>query len=174
MNKNIASWSIAGFTLTVTIGTLLHFLYDFTNQSIFTAPFSAVNESTWEHMKLFYFPAIIFSLAQSRFFKGSKNFWCINAIGILTGLLLIPILFYTYNGAFGTSPDWLNITFFLIAAGVAFLIESYLFRNDIPNCKRPWLACFVIILIGILFAIFTFAPPAIPLFKDAVTGIYGK
>ena len=113
-------------------------------------------------------------MAQSRFFKESKNFWCIKAIGILTGLLLIPILFYTYNGAFGKSPDWLNITFFLIAAGVAFLIESYLFRNDIPNCKRPWLACFVIILIGILFVAFTFAPPAIPLFKDAVTGIYGK
>ena len=31
------------------------------------ALFSAVNESTWEHMKLLFFPMFVFALVQSRF-----------------------------------------------------------------------------------------------------------
>ncbi|MBE7065138.1 MAG: hypothetical protein E7384_04925 [Ruminococcaceae bacterium] len=173
MNKNIKLWSFAGFTLTVAGGTLLHFLYDITNQNILVASFSAVNESTWEHMKLMFFPQFFFALFQCKYFKDYKNFWCVKLTGILTGLLMIPVLFYTYNGAVGKSPDWLNITFFLMSAAVAFIAETYLLRNDILKCKRLWIAYLVIILLGILFVAFTFAPPELPIFRDAITGTYG-
>ena len=43
---------------------------------------------------------------------------------ILLGLALIPVLFYTYNGVFGHSPDWVNISIFYLAAAGAFLLES--------------------------------------------------
>jgi len=173
MNKNIKLWSFAGFTLTVAGGTLLHFLYDFTNQSVLIAPFSAVNESTWEHMKLMFFPQFFFALFQNKYFKDYKNFWCVKLTGILTGLLMIPVLFYTYNGAFGKSPDWLNITFFLMSAAVAFITETYLLKNNVLKCIRPWIVYAIIIFIGTLFIIFTFATPKLPLFRDAITGTYG-
>ncbi len=131
MKQNLSLWQFAGFTLTSLGGTLLHFLYALTNKSLLVAPFSAVNESTWEHMKLLYFPMLIFALVQSRFFKDYGNFWCIKLIGILTGLTLIPVLFYTFNGAFGKTPDWINISVFFLSTVMAFLLETRLFRKKL-------------------------------------------
>lgn len=173
MKRDISLWQFAGFALTSLGGTLLHFLYDWTNESVLIAPFSGVNESTWEHMKLLYFPLFLFALIQSRFFKEYENFWCVKLVGILTGLALIPVLFYTYNGVFGKSPDWLNIAIFFISAAMAFLLETRLLKKDSLSCKRPCLAFVLICLIGVLFVVFTFATPEILLFQDPLTGTYG-
>ena len=166
MKRDISLWQFAGFVLTVLGGTLLHFLYDWTNNSILVAPFSAVNESTWEHMKLLYFPMFIFALVQSRFFAHHENFWCIKMAGILTGLVLIPVLFYTFNGVFGKTPDWVNIAIFFASAISVFLLEARLFKNENFNCFNPKIAFLIILFIGFLFVLFTFVPPKIPLFKD--------
>lgn len=44
---------MVGFVFTGVLGILLHFLFDWTNGSVVAALFSAVNESIWEHTKLF-------------------------------------------------------------------------------------------------------------------------
>ena len=173
MKQNLLLWQFSGFALSSLGGTILHFLYDWTNESVFIAPFSGINESTWEHMKLLYFPLLIFALVQSRYFKKYENYWCIKLMGIITGIGSIPIMFYTYNGAFGKSPDWLNITIFFIAAAIAFWVETRLFYKDNLRCNRPRLAFLIICLIGLLFVVFTFLTPKIPLFKDPLTNSYG-
>lgn len=173
MKRNLYLWQFVGFVMTVLGGTLLHFLYDLTNESVLVAPFSAVNESTWEHMKLMYFPLFVFALIQRRFFREYKSFWCIKLIGIITGLVLIPVLFYTYNGAFGKSPDWLNMTIFFLTATIVFILETLLFKKDSLRCKKPWIPFAVICLIGTLFVLFTFVTPKILLFQNPLTGLYG-
>ena len=102
-------------------GTILHFLYDWTGGSILVSPFSGVNESTWEHMKLLFWPLFLFAMVQLLFFKDQENYWCVKLAEILLGLILIPVLFYTYNGVFGKSPDWINIAIFYISAALVFL-----------------------------------------------------
>ena len=87
--------------------------------------------------------------------------------------MLIPVLFYTYNGVFGKSPDWINIAIFYISALLVFFFEWWAFRNDRLPCKPQLLAFSVICLIGVLFVVFTFATPLIPLFQDPLTGTYG-
>lgn len=173
MKKDIPLWQYAGFVFTAVFGTLLHFLYDWTGGSVLVAPFSAVNESTWEHMKLLYFPMFVFALIQSRFFRERKDYWCVKLAGIMMGLVLIPVLFYTLNGVFGKTPDWVNIAIFFVSAAVAFIVETRLFKKDSINCSAALLAVAVIILIGVLFVIFTFATPQIPLFRDPISGSYG-
>lgn len=173
MKKDISLWQYSGFVFTAVFGTLLHFLYDWTGGSVLAAPFSAVNESTWEHMKLLYFPMFVFALIQSRFFRERKDYWCVKLAGIMMGLVLIPILFYTLNGVFGKTPDWVNIAIFFVSAAVAFIVETRLFKKDSINCSAALLAVAVIILIGVLFVIFTFATPQIPLFRDPISGSYG-
>lgn len=158
--------------MTVLCGSLLHFLYGLTNESVLAAPFSAVNESTWEHMKLMYFPLFLFVLIQSRFFREYKRFWCIKLIGIITGLVLIPVLFYTYNGLFGKSPDWLNMTIFFFSASIVFILETLLFKKDSWHCRFHWIPCAVICFIGVPFILFTFISPKIPLFHSLLTGLY--
>ena len=90
-----------------------------------------------------------------------------------TGIVLIPVLFYTYNGVFGKSPDWINIAIFYITALLVFLFEWRVFKKDWLQCKHPSLALVAICLIGMLFVVFTFAPPQIPLFQDPLTGTTG-
>ena len=173
MKKDLSLWQFAAFVFTVFLGTLLHFLYDFSGQNTVAALVSGVNESTWEHMKLLYFPHLIFSFIQYKYFKEYKNFWCIKLTGILLGLILIPVIFYTYNGAFGKSPDFVNVAIFFISAFIMYLAEWKLFKKNKNNCKYPKISLFIIILTGVLFIVFTFYVPQIPLFKDPVTGIYG-
>ncbi len=92
MKLSAKAWQVMGFLFTAIAGTLLHFLYDWSGQSLLIAPFSAVNESIWEHMKLLFFPMLLFAAAESRFISGKyPNFWCAKLLGIAAGLLLIPV-----------------------------------------------------------------------------------
>lgn len=173
MKRNVPFWQFAGFCLVSLGGTLLHFAYEWSGNSVLAAPFSGVNESTWEHMKLLYFPMVLFALFQSRFFRDYRGFWWVKLAGLLTGLVWIPVLFYTYNGAFGRSPDWLNIAIYFVAVAAAFWTEYRLFRRGVFSRLSSAPAVGVVVLIGALFAVFTFATPEIPLFRDPLTGTYG-
>ena len=173
MKRRSILWQAAGFALVTFGGTILHFLYDWTGGSILASPFSGVNESTWDHMKLLFWPLFVYALVQRLFFKDQKNYWCVKLAEILLGLVLIPVLFYTFNGVFGKSPDWINIAIFYITAALAFLFEWWVFKKALLQCKYPQLAFAAICLVGVLFVVFTFVPPQIPLFRDPLTGSYG-
>lgn len=173
MKRSIGLWQLMGFAVTALGGTLLHFLYDWTGGSILVAPFSGVNESTWEHMKLLFWPMLIFAIVQSLLFKDRDDFWCVKLKGILLGLILIPIMFYTYNGVVGRSPDWINIAIFFISAAITYIYETRQFNNGTTACKAKRLAVALLSLIAILFAVFTFLTPEINIFRDPLTGAYG-
>lgn len=173
MKRSIGLWQLCGFAVTSACGTLLHFLYEWLGEAVWVAPFSGVNESTWEHMKLLFFPMFIFAVVQSFFFKDREDFWCIKLRGILLGISLIPILFYTYNGVIGRSPDWLNIAIFFVSAAAAYIYETRLFNFCKAPCRSPRLAVTAIGAIALLFVIFTFLTPELGIFKDPLTGAYG-
>ena len=162
-----------GFGVTSLGGTLLHFLYDWLGEASWIAPFSGVNESTWEHMKLLFFPMLLYALFQRLFFKDREDFLCVKLRGILLGLLMIPVLFYTYNGAIGKSPDWINITIFFISAAIAYLYETRLFHHETTVCRSPRRALTLLCIIALLFVVFTFRAPQLGIFQDPLTGGYG-
>lgn len=171
--KSIGLWQLMGFAVTSFVGTILHFLYEWLGNAVWIAPFSGVNESTWEHMKLLFWPMFLYAVFQSFFFKNRENYWCIKLKGTLFGIILIPILFYTYNGVIGKSPDWINIAIFFICAAAAYIYETQLFKKEETDCKHPKLALGALCIIALLFVIFTFATPQIDIFKDPLTGSYG-
>ncbi len=172
MNKVIVL-QLTGFAVTVIGGVFLHYLYDLAGKNKIAALFSGVNESTWEHIKLLYFPVFFYSLVQNRLMTDVAGFWCIRLVGLLTGFVLIPVLFYTINGVFGKTPDFINIAIFFVSAAAVFISEKYLWNiNAFPFCNG--VAAFTVIcVIGILFFVFTFKTPKIPLFRDPITGKYG-
>ncbi|MBE6643930.1 MAG: hypothetical protein E7612_00965 [Ruminococcaceae bacterium] len=173
MKRTVWLWQLFGFAITSLCGTLLHFLYDLTNKAVWAAPFSGVNESTWEHMKLLFWPMFIYAILQSFFFKGYKNFRCVKLRGTVLGLLLIPVIFYTYNGAIGKSPDWINIAIFFVSAALAYIYEAKHLKNESLYCKFPRAAFFSLCVIALLFVIFTFKAPKIDIFKDPSSETYG-
>ena len=95
--KNLKSALIIGTIFVLITGTLSHFVYDWSGQNFIVGFFSPVNESTWEHMKLSFFPMLLFSVYLAAMLKG--KYPCIisaSACGILLATFLIPVLFYTY------------------------------------------------------------------------------
>ncbi len=173
MKRSIGLWQLLGFAATSLGGTILHFLYEWLGEAAWVAPFSGVNESTWEHMKLLFWPMFIYAIVQSFLFKDRDNFWCIKLRGIIIGLVLIPVIFYTYNGAIGKSPDWINIAIFFISAAASYIYETKMFNEDKLRCRSPKFAIVTLCVIAILFIIFTFLTPEINLFKDPLTSRYG-
>ena len=173
MKRSIGIWQLLGFAVTSLGGTILHFLYDWLGQAVWVVPFSGVNESTWEHMKLLFWPMFIFAIAQSFFFKEREDFWCVKLRGTLLGLILIPVIFYTYNGVIGKSPDWINIAIFFISAAIAYIYETRLFNAEKTRCGSHKAAFAALCVIALLFVVFTFATPEIGIFRDPITGNYG-
>jgi len=173
MKRQIGLWQLMGFAVTSLGGTILHFLYEWLSKAVWIAPLSGVNESTWEHMKLLFWPMFIFAIVQSFFFKDRADFWCVKLRGILLGLVLIPVLFYTYNGVIGKSPDWLNIAIFFVSAAVSYIYEGRLFHSDKLRCRAEKWAIAALCVIALLFVVFTFKAPEIGIFKDPLTETYG-
>ena len=64
LKRNIIAFIIIGL-----LGTLGHFLYDWSGENKLIGYFFSVNESTWEHLKLLFFPTIIFSVFEYFFMK---------------------------------------------------------------------------------------------------------
>ena len=171
--RTVKLWQLMGFAVTSLGGTVLHFLYDFFGGAKWIAPFSGVNESTWEHMKLLFFPMFLFALVESIFFRERGDFWCIKLRGVLSGLILIPTLFYTYNGVIGKSPDFINILVFFISAAMAYVYETRLFLMGGKACKNTKRALAFLCVIALAFILFTFKTPPLEIFKDPLTGGYG-
>ena len=172
MKRQIGLWQLMGFAVTALGGTVLHFLYEWLGGALWVAPFSGVNESTWEHMKLLFWPMLAFAAVQSLFFREREDFWCVKLRGTVSGLVLIPVIFYTYNGVIGKSPDWINIAIFFVTAAISYLYETFLFKKNKP-CKNPRLAVLILCAIAAAFVIFTFKTPELGIFKDPLTGTYG-
>ena len=120
---------------------------------------------------------LFFSFIEYGFFgKDEKAFWQVKTVGILLGITLIPVLFYTYNGAFGQSPAWLNILFFFIAAAAAYAVEYLLFQHEksvgwLGNA--PVCAIVTLSVLTVTFIAFTFFAPSLPLFQDPLSKTYG-
>ena len=153
MKKTVWIWQLCGFALTSLGGTLLHFLYELFDKAIWIAPFSGVNESTFEHMKLLFWPMFIFAVLESFFFRGYENFWCVKLRGTLWGLVLIPTIFYTYNGVIGKSPDIINVAIFFVSAAVAYIYETKELNTKSSACpseKNAFVALCVIALLAIV------------------------
>ena len=175
MGGIVARWQLGGFLFVCAAGTALHFLYQWSGESVAAAPFAAVNESVWEHMKLLFWPMLLWAGAERAVLGGySRGFWPAKALGTLLGLALIPALYYTYTGALGVSVMWVDIAIFFVAAAAAFLAETRMLARD-WRCRggARASALVLLLLLSAAFVLCTFVPPRFPLFRDPVTGFYG-
>ena len=175
MGGRVARWQLGGFLFVCAAGTALHFLYQWSGESVAAAPFAAVNESVWEHMKLLFWPMLLWAGAERAVLGGySRGFWPAKAVGTLLGLALMPALYYTYTGTLGVSVMWVDIAIFFVAAAAAFLAETRMLARD-WRCRggARASALVLLLLLSAAFVLCTFVPPRFPLFRDPVTGFYG-
>ena len=92
MSKKLLKYDIIGFVFVSIIGTLAHFVYEWTNKCVIAAFFCPINESPWEHLKLIFFPYLIWTVIQAFIMKGTKNILPAKFIGVFVAFLLDYII----------------------------------------------------------------------------------
>lgn len=165
--------SIPAAAFVLIAGTLLHFAY--TRMGGGFAWCAAVNESTWEHVKLLYWPVLLAAGAEFAVFgRKTPGFWCAVLAGVSGGMVFMIAFFYTYTGILGFSLPLLNIGSFFLAVWVNYWIRDRCLYSG--RLCGPAVAAIGIIGLVVLAALcirFTFSPPLIALFRDPVSGGYG-
>lgn len=163
--KALKKYQLFSIIFTFLLGSLLHFTYDWSNQNPIVAVFSSINESTWEHLKLIYFPMLITTIMGYFIFKNKvPNFLCSKVIGIIVAMLFTVIFFYTYSGILGTNVAFIDIGSFFIAIIIGEVVSYLLMRNKF-ECNNL-IALVILIILFICFIIFTYNAPRIGLFED--------
>lgn len=173
MKSKILKYQIFSFIFVSIFGTLFHFVYEWSGNNPIIGAFSAVNESTWEHLKLIFFPMLItFFIGFFYIGKESNNFICSKTIGIIISLLFTVVFFYTYTGVLGKNIDVINILTFFIAVAIGEYIVYRLMISNKEFCKNN-IAIIILGVLLIMFVVFTYNVPRIEIFKDPVNGKYG-
>lgn len=176
MNRNkVFNFQLLGMVFTIILGTIAHFFYTWSGGSNIVALFCPVNESTWEHLKLIFFPMVIFDIIEYFYItKEVNNLLEAKCIGVIMGMISITVIFYTYTGIIGENFFVIDIMTFVLSVVLAECIEyKVMTSKKWSNKITQVLSIICVILIAIMFFIYTFNTPNIPLFLDPITDNYG-
>lgn len=166
--KRLKTAFLIGIIFVLVTGTLAHFIYGWTGRNAVIGLFVPVNESVWEHMKLLFFPMLLYSLFL--IFKFRKEYPCITAslcFGILAGTFLIPVFYYAYTAVLGRNVFLLDIGTFILSVLIAFLLSC---RLTLSCRLKPYtlLLCILTGLLFVCFLCFTWHPPALKIFHPPI------
>jgi hypothetical protein len=167
-----ARWALLGLVVIFFVGSALHFTHELSGYQDWVGWFSAVNESAWEHLKMFYFPAVVLALVQHAFIRERvNNYW----YGVGLGLLLVPtgvlLSFYFYLGILlpiqGRGTLVLDISTAVVGVVWAqWATYRAWTRPDRPSRAARTAVGVANVLLAGGMALFTFAPPEVFLFED--------
>ena len=162
-----------GIIIICLVGTLLHFTYELSHHNKYVAIFSAVNESTWEHIKICMTPTILWSIYEIIKYGFSENFLIAKSLSILTIIILIPILFYSYTMFTKKSILFIDVICFYITVICSQLIFKHIIiLSNIPSIYT-YLSIVLLIVELIAYLYLTFKPFKNFIFKDPITHKYG-
>lgn len=170
-SKSPFFYELVGMVFIIILGSLLHFTFEWSGSQPIVGLFSAVNESVWEHLKLAFWPALLFTLVEHLMLrKAVNNFAFAKTIGICLMVIIIPITFYSYTAVTGENVFVIDISSFVVAVVIGQL-SSYklLMYRKLPGSFNK-VSLIALVLLGLAFALFTFYPPQLPIFKDPLTG----
>lgn len=164
MTKKLKCWEIAGLFLTIGLGVLLHFVYDLSGQNYVVGLFCPVSESTWEHLKMLFFPYVLYAVIE--YFGIGRDFcsfWFSKCVGVVAGLLLIPLCFYGYLALTGDHLLALDIAIYVVAVILAYFLSYQIMKHTRKSFYL--ISILTLFTIGILFIVFTYHVPGCFLFR---------
>lgn len=164
MNK-LKLYTIIGTIFVILAGTISHFVYEWSGHNFILGLFFPVSESTWEHMKLCFFPMLLYSLYMNH--KLKDDYPCVTSallFGLLLGTVLIPVIFYTYSGILGQNYLPLDIATFILSVVWAFA-AVYRFTLSCRMVSFTFVLKLTVFVMMICFFVFTCFPPDIGIFN---------
>jgi hypothetical protein len=173
-SKSVLVYELVGMVFIILLGSALHFTFEIFGKSPLVGVFSAVNECVWEHLKLAFWPALLYMLIEYvPLKKAANNFLFAKTAGACLMIVLIPIVFYSYTAVAGESIFIIDISTFVIAVVIGQLLSLKLLSYKKLSDNYNRISIMLLVLLVLAFALFTFYPPRLPIFRDSTTGKYG-
>jgi hypothetical protein len=174
-SRSVFVYELVGMVFIIVLGSMLHFTFELSGSNPVVGAFSAVNESVWEHLKLVFWPALLFMFIEYVLLRKKviSNFALAKTAGIYLAIAIIPVVFYSYTAITGESIFLLDIATFIFAVIIGQLLSYKLLTYKKLSESFNRISLVLLVLLGIAFVLFTFYPPQLIIFRDPVTGKYG-
>jgi len=171
-------WMLVGIPILFLVASPLHFLFGWTGKNFITGLFTPVNESPWEHLKLTFWPILIWWIIGYLIFLRRKEgdfarFAVTCAVSEFVAAVFIAVFFYTYTGALGIESLVVDITSLFLGLFFGILLARHVDKHTKPGMFSAFISVVIIFVMAAAFIYFTFAAPHLPIFKDPPTGTYG-
>lgn len=173
LNKKALGSVVVGIVFIVLLGSALHFAFEWSGYWAPVALFAAVNESTWEHFKIAFWPGLLFAVIEYPRLRGSvRTFWGAKALGLLTMPIVIALL-YAYTAVLGYHNLILDIVIFVVAVAAGHLVSYKVMTSaEIDAAVSRALSVLLAVMV-LVYSLLSFFAPSWFLFEDPETGQYG-
>jgi len=173
-----ARYLLYGIPFIIIFGALTHFIFDWSGNAVFVGAFVPINESVWEHLKMSFWPTLVWFLLVFLFFREKGELSAARllpaaAAALFVCPLIIVTFFYTMEGAFGIESLLVDGLIFFLGIIAGQLMAVHVYRYAGPNRFWLYVAAGFILLLMVALITFTFWQPHLPLFLDTPTGTYG-
>jgi hypothetical protein len=174
MKKYILKWEISGIIFVFLVGALLHFVFEWSGDSRIVGAIASVNESVWEHFKQGFWPMCVFAGIEYGFLRTkTNNFLAAKAIAVYLIPIFTGLVFYTYTAIVGHEMLAVDILTFAVAITFGQLVSYKIMTLKALPKNANDIGMAAIILLGIIYILFTFYPPHLPIMLDQNNGTYG-
>ena len=154
-------WELISGSVVLALGSLNHFIYEWSGNSEGVKWFAASNESVFEHMKLAVWPFFLMTFLMHFLVREEEDVWFGRTMGFLLLLLFIPLVFYLYtSGHDRESILAVDILTFVFAVTLGHLL-SFVFSKQFPKPTKWKLALGITLhlIVLFLFVLFSYLPP---------------
>ncbi|UCG73676.1 MAG: hypothetical protein JSV45_04700 [Chromatiales bacterium] len=178
----LALWEAGCVVFVAVAGSILHFAFELSEFWTPLALVAAVNESAWEHSKIYFWPGVVYALVQYTYTREvANNYWFGKALASTVTPLSIFIIYYSYMALIGLldTKASLQVMLSIMLIGIVIgQLVSYLVLSEEPvrvELRRLALPLYAILIV--MYSSLTFFPPRIFLFENffcyQYTGDYG-
>ena len=178
----LLAWEIGAIFWVACAGSMLHFAFELSEYWRPMALMAAVNESAWEHVKMYFWPGLALALVQYTYTRDvARNYWFGKAVGLAVTPVAILVSYFSYmawvdhGGGKPSLAIMLTIMFLGIAAGQ--LTSWFILTGpELAAATRRYAVATYAALV-LAFSSFTYFPPRVFVFENfycyQYTGEYG-
>ena len=119
---------IIGLVFCIIVGTIGHFIYDWSNKNTLFGFLFSKNESTWEHIKLGVTPILLWTIIELI----TVNLNCLmfsKFISIIVFMLLLLVFYYGYKYIFKNNNMFYDISLFYVCLGISFTVSIIIIKS---------------------------------------------
>lgn len=154
---DLKKWEAAEALFAACLGTLWHFVYEWSGDNFLLGLIAPVNESVFEHLKLLLVPVFLFTLIEFVYLIELRE--CLlwrKWKSMMAGIAFIVIFYYCYTGILQRNVAWLDIGSFYGAVVLNSLLAYRLLRAPCEKERGTagclvWAASIFLMVAGTLY-----------------------